>query len=273
MKLSGPVSHRLLLSASVVLLLALSACKSTSTVDGFKVDPKSPIPGTSEGDARKRANVRLQLAGDYYQSGQLQTAIETAQAAVQLDPESAPAYGLLGLMYMDAGQADKAQESFARALRLDPHDPELQNNYGWYLCLQGHETEAMSHFENAEANALYRTPALAYQNQGICQRRLHQDAAAEKSLQHAFALDAASPTIKYQLTNLYLAQRKLDRADFYYDLLTHSQEPSAEILWLGVRLSHAHGDSAEFNRLSDQLQARFPASPQTELLHRGRFDE
>jgi type IV pilus assembly protein PilF len=257
----------------VGLSLVLGGCQSTSTVDGFRVDPKNPIPGTSEGDAHRRAAVRLQLAADYYQSGQLQTAIDTAQTAVQVDPQYAAAYGLLGLMYADANQPDKAQDSFARAMSLTPNDPELQNNYGWYLCLRGQEDAALPYFDRAASNPLYRTPAVAWQNQGICLRRVHRQADAEKSLLRAFALDAGSPTIKFQLTNLYLLQKRLDRADFYYDLLTRSQEPNAEILWLGVRVAHAHGDADTEHRLAEQLQTRFPGSAQADLLHRGRFDE
>jgi type IV pilus assembly protein PilF len=267
-------SSRLMVAGILcAMLCGLSGCKSTTTVDGVQVDPKGMIPGATEADAKKRALVRLQLAADYYQNGQLQTAIDTAQMAAQLDPSSGQTFGLLGLMYMDAGQTQKAQESFDRALSIDGGNPELQNNYGWYLCLLGKESQAFEYFHRAEANPLYRTPALAYQNEGICQRRIKQLPQAEQSLLHAFSLDAVAPTIKYQLTELYLSEGRWDRADFYYDLLSRSVEPSAGVLWLGIRLAHAKGDADAQHTLSEQLNVRFPNTSQADSLHRGRFDE
>lgn len=260
-------------SLLVLLAACLPACKSTTTVDGVQVDPNSAIAGASEGDAKKRAQVRMQLAADYYQNGQLQTAIETAQMAAQLDPASGPVFGLLGLMYMDAGQVAKAKESFARALSIDGNNPELLNNYGWYLCLDGHEDEAIGYFRRAQANPLYRTPALAFQNEGICQRRLKHLPEAEAALLHAFSLDAAAPNIKYQLAALYVAEGKWDRADFYYDLLARGVEPSPALLWLGIRLAHGKGDADAQRTLGEQLIARFPTSAQADSLHRGRYDE
>jgi type IV pilus assembly protein PilF len=270
----APPRRSLLAAGLVLAALVLGACKSTTTtVDGVQVNPGSPVPGASEGDAKKRAAVRLQLASNYYQSGQLQIAIETANAAVQLDPSSAQAYGLLGLMLMDAGQAVTAEEDFKRALALDPQSPDLANNYGWFLCQSGREHDSIAWFEKAVASKLYQTPARALQNAGICLLRIHEDASAEKYLLRALTLDATSPTSKYYLAQMYLHQRRFDRCDFYYELLTHSMEASAETLWLGARIAHAKGDTAAERSYTEQLQLRFPSSPQADSMHRGRYDE
>jgi type IV pilus assembly protein PilF len=263
----------LLLAAVILGAALLGACRSTTTVDGVRVDPTSPIPGATEADAKKRAAVRLQLASNYYQSGQLQIAIDTVNAAIALDPSSAVAYGLLGLMMMDAGQPVKADESFRRAMALDRDNPELNNNYGWFLCQTGHERESLAYFDRASANALYQTPARSYQNAGICLLRVHDDAAAEKYLLRALAADGTSPVAKFHLAQMYLHQRRFDRCDFYFDLLTRSVEADPDTLWLGARIAHAKGDDATEHRFSEQLQLRFPTSPQADAMHHGRFNE
>jgi type IV pilus assembly protein PilF len=269
---------RIARTALLALLLAagllLAACKSTTTtMDGVRVDPNNPVPGATEADAKKRAAVRLQLASSYYQSGQLQVAIETAQAAIDLDPNSALAFGLLGLMLMDAGQVARADESFHRALALDKDNPDLSNNYGWYLCQTGHERDSLTYFDRAVANPLYQTPARALQNAGICLMRLHDDAGAERYLLRAMTADATSPVAKFQLAQLYLHERRFDRCDFYFQLLAGSMEPNAETLWLGARISHAKGDQAAQRSYEEQLQLRFPASAQADAMHRGHYDE
>ena len=262
------------LMAAMVLGCALQwGCKTTTTIDGAQVPNNSGAAGVPEADAKKRAAVRLQLAASYYQSGQLEIAIDTARRAIDLDPESASAHGLLGLMLMDVGQVVQADASFRRALALEHNNPDLNNNYGWFLCQTGHERDAIAYFDKALSDRLYQSPARALQNAGICLLRVHDEAGAEKFLLRALAADATSPIAKFQLAQMYLHQRRFDRCDFYFDLLTRSVETNAETLWLGARIAHAKNDEVTERSFSEQLQTRFPDSPQTDAMHHGRFDE
>jgi type IV pilus assembly protein PilF len=269
---AGRAAAGLALSA-VLAALPLGACKTTTTVDGVQVTSANGIPGATEADAKKRAAVRLQLAANYYQNGQVQIAIDTANASVALDPTNALAYGLLGLMEHDAGHQDLAEDNFRRALALDRDNPDLNNNYGWFLCQSGRARDSIAYFDKAAANPLYQSPARALQNAGICEMQSHEDALAEKYLLRALVADATSPVAKFQLAQLYLRQRRFDRCDFYYDLLVHSVESNAETLWLGARIAHAKGDLNAQRGFTEQLQLRFPSSPQADAMHRGRFDD
>ena len=78
---------------------------------------------------------------------------------------------------------------------------------------------------------------------------------------------------KFQLAQMYLHQRRFDRCDFYFDLLVRSTEPNAETLWLGARVAHAKSDEVTERSYNEQLQTRFPDSPQTDAMHHGRYDE
>jgi type IV pilus assembly protein PilF len=261
------------LGAALLVLAMLGGCKTTTTINGVQIDPNAPVPGATEADPKRRAQIHLQLATSYYLKGQLEIAIDTAQKAVELDPTLAQGFGLLGLIYMDAGQVAKAEASFQHALSLDRDSPDLNNNYGWFLCQTGHERDSIAYFEKALSNRLYESPARALQNAGICQMRMHDDVAAESYLLRAFKADATSPVAKFQLAQLYLRQRRFDRADFYFDLLVHSMDPDADALWLGTRLAHAKGDSVGEREYAEQLQLRFPGSPQADAMHHGRYDE
>jgi len=267
----GWFAQALLCAALGATLLA--GCKTTTTVDGAEVSPSTAVPGATEGDQHKRAAVRLQLATNYYQSGQLQIAIDTARRAIELDPSSAMAHGLLGLMLMDVGQVVQAEASFQRGLALEPENPDLNNNYAWFLCQTGHERSSIAYFDKALTARLYQSPARALQNAGMCLLRIHDDEAAEKYLLRALAADASSPVAKFQLAQMYLHQRRFERCDFYFDLLTRTTETNAEVLWLGTRIAHAKGDSTTERSFIAQLQTRFPDSPQTDALHHARFDE
>jgi type IV pilus assembly protein PilF len=256
----------------VTAAAALGGCTSTTTVTTTS-DTARTSGASAEGDPHRRAEVRLQLAGGYYQKGQLDVALKEATQAIRLEPNLAPAYGLLGLIYMDLQQNREAENSFQHALELNPKDPESNNNYGWFLCRTGREREAMAYFDKAASNRLYATPAMALENAGICLKQIGDNAKAEKYLMKAFEADASSPVAKFQLAQLYLQTNRLDRAEFYYELLAKGVDPNAQTLWLGTKIAHARADLRTERRLSGELRTRFPSAPETGLLNREAFNE
>ena len=264
-------------SAWVCVALMAASCTTTTvtTRDGeviAKGTPTNPIR-TGEADARTRARARADLAGGYYRSGQLAIALEEARRATQIDPNFAEAYGLLGLVYMDMNDRPAAEENFQRALKLDPSSSELANNYGWFLCQGGREKEGVEYFDRALRDPLYATPARATQNAGICLLKVKDYAAAETYLRRSFELDASNGMTKYQLSRTYLALNQLDRASFYYNLLTRSVESSPQTIWLGLRIARANGDLRTESQLANELRERFPRSAETAALARGDFNE
>lgn len=249
-----------------------AACTTTTTVDGAPQSAASAAPAV-DADARKRADIRLQLAASYYQKAQFNIALEEAQRALQADPNYAEAYGLLGLIYMDLGDRREADANFARALKLDPVSPELNNNYGWYLCQTGRERESVEYFLRAAQNKLYATPGKAMQNAGVCMMQVRDYKAAEQHLRRSFELDATSPFTKFHLARLYLATGQLDRAAFYYGLLEKQVDATAETLWLGLRIARASGDLRTERQFADELRRQFPNSREASALRRGAFDD
>jgi type IV pilus assembly protein PilF len=262
-----------ILIVSAVLSMLGAACTTTTTVNGEPVATPSPASPLSDADARKRADIRLKLAASYYQKAQFNIALEEARRALQADPNYAEAYGLLGLIYMDLGDRREADVNFARALKLDPASPELNNNYGWYLCQTGRERESVEYFLRAAENKLYATPGKAIQNAGVCMMQVRDYKAAEQHLRRSFELDAVSPFTKYHLARLYLATRQLDRASFYYGLLEKQVDATAETLWLGLRIARAGGDLRTERQMADELRRQFPNSPEASALRRGAFDD
>jgi type IV pilus assembly protein PilF len=254
----------------VAMLLAASVfgCKTTTTVGGVEVPSNK-----TEADPRKRAEVRTELASTYYRDGRLAVALEEAQRAVQVDSRYAPAHGLLGLIYMEVGDRREAEASFGRALRLEPDNSDILNNYGWFLCQTGRERESVEYFQRAAGNRLYATPGLAMRNAGVCLLKVDDLDGAERALRRALEFDAADSVTKYELARLYLRRNQPDRAGFYYGLLDPASRASAPGLWLGLRIARAHGDLRRERELAGQLSERYPDSAEVAKLRRGAFDE
>lgn len=254
---------------AVAAALLAGGCKTVTTVNGVPV-ADTTVKGA---DARKRAEIRTELAASYYQTRQLSTALEEVQRALAIDDTYAPAHALRGLIYSDLGDPREAETAFGRALKLAPDSGSILNTYGWFLCQTGREKEAVSYFTRAAADRLYPTPGMALRNGGQCLLKVNEVDGAERMLRQAFERDASDPTTKLELAKLYLNKRQYDRAGFYYGLLDRAANSNAEALWVGIRVARAKGDVRTERDLSAELRQRFPESPQASALRRGAYDD
>ncbi|TXL61660.1 type IV pilus biogenesis/stability protein PilW [Zeimonas arvi] len=266
-------------ASALALLAALAGCAvdgQNGAVPGSEPGsgPVGVVPGSGEeSDARRRARIRVELAAGYYQQRNLQVALDELGQALRADPEYPAAYGMLGLVYMDLGDRARADESFQRGLRLAPNDAELNNNYGWFLCNTGREREALGHFEQALRDPLYRTPTVPLHNAGICSLRLGEQMAAESYFQRAFQVDASNPVAMFNLGQIFLKRGELERARFHAQRLVTMFEPSAQTLWLALKVERGLGNRDAEASLGSQLRRRFPESAEARLLAAGRYSD
>jgi len=252
--------------------LAVAGCAVQGGPD-TDVQPTSGTASTEESDQRRRARIRLELGASYYQQGNYAVALEELRQALAIEPDYAAVHGMLGLVYMDLNERARAEESFQRALRLAPNDSDLLNNYGWFLCQTGRERQSIDHFQRATRNPLYPTPARPLHNAGICLLRVGDTAAAEGYFRQAFQLDPRNAVAMYNLSEIYLQRRDIERARFYSQRLVTSFEPSAQVLWLALRVERAAGNRDGEAAYALQLRRRFPTSPEATLLNSGKFGD
>ncbi|MCO5107186.1 MAG: type IV pilus biogenesis/stability protein PilW [Burkholderiaceae bacterium] len=262
-------------AAALVLGTALAGCatpEGTTPASSANKEVATVIPqAANETEQRRRARIRLELAANYYQQGNFNVALDELRHALEVDPGYAAAYGVLGLVYRDLGDLDRAEDSFQRGLQLAPGDPDLNNNYGWFLCQTGRERKSIDYFLRALKDPLYATPAKPLHNAGLCSLRLGDEAAAEGYFQRAFQVDPANAVAMFNLGELYLKRRDFERAHFYAQRLLTTYAPTAQTTWLALRVAHARGDRDTEASLAAQLRRRFPTSPEAGLLAAGKF--
>ena len=249
-------------------LLVLAGC-----ANGPTSSPDQPVSQqAASSEAVQRAKVHTELGGLYLSQGNLVVALDEARKALAAASNYAPAHSLFGLIYMQMRDNRSAQESYERALRLAPTDPEINNSYGWFLCQTGQEQRSLTHFQLALKSPLYATPSLAYTNAGICSLRLKDDKAAEDYFRRSLRLDPANDRAAYFLADISFRQGRLDLARQYLGDLHKRAEPSAETLWLSVRIERKLGERDAEARLSAQLRRRFPQAPETQRLMQGQYE-
>ncbi|MDB5796640.1 MAG: pilF [Paucimonas sp.] len=253
---------------AAMLLVLLAACASTPGTSKDDIQTSSDIT-----EVQRRAQIRLQLAVGYFEQGQMSTALDEVKQALQIDPSLADAYSVRALIYMEMTENKLADDNFQQAMKLAPNNPDLANNYGWFLCQTGRADKAIPYFERALANRQYSSPAKALNNAGMCSLKLKNLVEADRYLSRAFQFDPANPDVNLSLAKLNLARGDNERAQFYARRVLASERLTADALWTAIKVERRGGDRQAEAGLANQLRRRFPNSPEYAAFVRGAFDE
>lgn len=254
--------------------ILVAGCATTGTVPGaFNEGAEQAVSAQTPGnEMQQRAKVHTELGALYLQDGRPAIALEEARIALAVDSGYAPAYNLLGLTHMTLNEPKLAEENFEKALRLARGDPEINNNFGWFLCQTGREQRSLAYFMAAVRNPFYATPTKAYTNAGICALRLKDDKAAEDNLMQALRLASANTQAMFWLGELTYRQGRYPEARQWVGEVEKLQEPTAGLIWLALRVERKLGNREAEARLATQLRKRFAGSPEQRLLMQGQYE-
>ena len=257
--------------AAPLVAAFLAACTATGGGSGEGAQP-AVMAQPASSDQQQRAKTHTELGSLYFLEGSTAIAMEEARLALASDPNYAPAFNLLGMTHMILNEPRLAEENFQKAMRLAPGDPEIRNNYGWFLCQNGRERDSLAHFLSAARNPLYTAPTKAYTNAGICAQKTKDDKAAEDYLLTALRLAPANTLALFSLAELSYRQGRYPAARQWLTDIERILEPTAEVLWLALRVERKLGNREAENRYANQLRRRFPGSPEQRLLGQGQFE-
>jgi type IV pilus assembly protein PilF len=260
----------------VVLWLVLAAlvagCAQTSQVSTNSSGEARAAPEPA--DADRRARTRLELAALYFGRGQHEVALQEIGLALAARPDMGAAYSLRGLVYAALGDDTLADESFLRALSINPRDADAMHNRAWFLCQRNRSAEADRLFEQALAQPQYRDAPRTLLAQGVCLARAGKLLEAEAKLTRAYELDPTNPTTALNLSEVLYRRADYERARFYIRRVNAAEEiTNAQSLWLAIRIENKIGNRGGVEAFGRQLRNRFPQSAEAMAYDRGRFDD
>lgn len=227
---------------------------------------------TADTDTQARARLHTELASGYFELGNYGVALQEAEVALAAVSNYAPAYNVLGLVYMELRDDRAAEQNFQHALRISPLDSDANNNYGWFLCQRKREQESIRYFLSALRNPLYTSPDRSWVNAGICSRQAGDLAAAEDYFQRALKLRAFQPQALFNLADIAYQRNNNPEARSYLSQLQRNATPSAEVLWLALRVERRLGDRNAEASLGFQLRKNFPDSREARALLAGQYE-
>ncbi|MDC1436808.1 type IV pilus biogenesis/stability protein PilW [Gammaproteobacteria bacterium] len=248
------------LAGLIIILLSvmLSSCVSETT------------GGFSQADPQETLDVYLQLALGYVEQQDFAQARRHLNNATAIDPNNSDVYGIWGLVYTLEGDLGLADESFLRALRLDPENSQVRNNYAAFLFSNNRYQEAYDQLEQVVENTEYTGRSQAFENMGLAALQLNQLDDANFAFNRALQLNSNRIRSTLELADIGLQQENIQQAGRYYQsFLTLRQffnvQQSARSLWIGIKLEQARGMNNQMLEYGAILAELYPDSPEHEL--------
>jgi Flp pilus assembly protein TadD len=99
--------------------------------------------------------------------GNAAEAVQIARKAIDIDPNYAPTYDLIGAAYTKLGQLDAARDAFKKSLSFDAHDSTAYENLGILELQAGNRAQAARYF----AEALWLVPDSKVAFRGMAEAR------------------------------------------------------------------------------------------------------
>ena len=234
----------------LVLVLFITACTTT------------PGPEDEESKNRKAAETNTALGQGYMQREQYEIALEKLKRAVAFDNTYAPAHTVLAILYETIGELDLAEKEYAAAVKIDPGDGDINNNYGAFLCSIGKGKEAYPYFQKAVKDPFYKTPEVAYANAGKCAVAQGDLDKADVFLRQSLKYDDKLPSALISMADVSYQTGNYLRARAFLQRFGSVGAWDEDSLLLGYRIESKLGDAESANRFRSELLALFPDSSQ-----------
>ena len=233
--------------------VTLTACVSVSHGQ-MKVDPQAAV------------NTRTALAAQYIRSGDLDAAQRSLDTALKIDPRSAEANNMMGVLLQQEGSPrnlEKAETYYKRAIFINSDFAQARNNYGVFLTGRKRYKEAIEQFTVAGATLGYDGRASALENLGRTYLALNDPQSAEKAFKQALQANRDSVISRFELAELFLKKNQIrDASALYNEYLRYlgAQKQGARSLWLGIRIARAEQDTVRMKNFINQLALDYPDS-------------
>lgn len=217
-------------------------------------------------DKHKAAEANAQLALAYIQQGDLTTAREKVEKALEQDPHTATTQLAAAFLYDRLGETKKAESHFDEALKLSRDDPNVMNSYAAFLCLKGDRKRGETMLLQAAASPLNRAPEVAYANAGRCARADGRPKDAETYFRKALSYKADQQDALFEMAELEHELGNDLQARAFLERYASTAAISAASLWLAYRIERGLGDREQAAVYAERLKRDYPMSAEMSAL-------
>lgn len=177
----------------LLLLLLLSGCTTNH--------PLAPTDIV----LRQRADARIALGIGYLKQNDYRKARENFTTAIEYQPDYYRAQLAMAHYLVTVQQTQAAQALFQQALHDHPHNGQVLNNFGTFLCQQREFEQAQQLFLRAVNQPGYHRIADSYENAALCAAKSGQTQQARGYFENALAHQPDRTRSMFNLAQLDIA--------------------------------------------------------------------
>jgi type IV pilus assembly protein PilF len=250
------------------ILMSIISCVALSSMLGGCITETTGLvqPKEQPGEA---SDLNVQLGVGYLRQGDLQSAQEKLEKAIELNSDNVTAHRVLGRVYELLGDQDGAERYYRRAVSLAPKDPEALNSLAVFLCRSdATHKEALGVFNRAIAvpqSTQLSNKAMLNTNAAVCAESKDL-ALAEEYLRQALAFDNQYSAALLEMGDVSLQRGNYLQARAFLQRYGLAAQVSPSFLWLSYQVETALGDTRAAVKFANELRKKFPESAETRLL-------
>ena len=175
-------------------------------------------------------NIQLESGIQQFQAGKLIEAEQIFRQILQLQPDNADTWHLLGVIAAQQGQSKEAIERFEKAININPNDSSFYNNLANAYTHLEQYTKAIKYYQKAlKLKPDYNE---AYYNLGNIFKHLKELDKAIESYQQSIAIDPNYIDAHYKLGILFKEKEKYDQAILSLEKVTQLKDDHLEAYYL-----------------------------------------
>jgi len=232
----------------ILVFVLLAGCGTTAQnkryqeTDSQQVDQGSP----------EMLNVKMGVA--YFERGDTDIALEKFKRALAHNPKLAIAHSAIALVYSTIGAYADAERHYKLSVKFAPNDPTILNNYGTYLCQNGHYLEAVTYYKKTLANPFYKTPETVHENIGVCLMRADYFDEAEENFRYALSINPNMTISLYNMVILSAGKGENMTARAFIQRLEGMMKLDEKILKVAYEVERKMGNDRLANQYLAQLR-------------------
>lgn len=244
----------------LTVVLFVSACGSTQKKNQTASNRSENTTQVRSGSPEM---LNVELGVGYLQrgkAGDLDIALKKFKKAVIINPKYALAHSMLANVYDQKGLFSDAEKHYKLSMKYNNNSPSIINNYANFLCQREKFDESVALYLKVVQDPEYQTPAVAYENAGICMKNAGQLAKAETYFRKALQHNQNMPNSLYNLMLYNLNQKQYLKARAFLQRLESVIDTNPEVLAAGYKIEKALNNNKLARRYYSQLKKSFPNS-------------
>ncbi len=246
---------------AVFFAFLVTACANTPNSNPYRSPSKSQSIN-KEMTAQKFLKVGVR----YLELDMLKPAKDRLEVAYALNDNNDQIHNALGVLFERLKQDDKAELHYKDAIRLNPNDARICNNYGRFLCERGRYEQGILLLNQAIAMPLNDRKWYALTNLGRCELLQGKKQVAEGILRQALQENSRFAPALIEMQKISYRKGKFLSARAFLERYLAVAKHNQETLWFAVQTERALGNKKLTDEYKQLLFRQYPASKETQQL-------